>query len=508
MLVVFGLISGAIIVAKVAALVMMLATFIALLVSLLGEGKAGSSIGKFFGQYVGMSLFVFGIQLIFAFLTLITSMMVKAGNDMFGPGSIISMIWTGFSPVVAVIVLHMIFTKFLKVPSPFSLTGAQQWGAAASGGAMGGAVGAGVMSRMNQLRSRGESAVLRSGGRAGIKALNTVTNGRLGRGAKARPGAITTSGQGGGNAAGAVVAPGASNAGRRGARGLANEGAAATVPLTPEQKRAAKNAANLAAAGRGAKNTVAGRYTEGVKARIRGAEGAFGANPVGSRWDMAKRIAGGTVRGGAKAVGAGALIVGTGGLAAPVMAAVWGKNRASAHLSKVRSAREGAIGAHESRQAADTLARKKAADRAKTLEPAVRSRQTAGRTAAVSGQQAPQADRVDGGRTRAGESTWGASSGGPRRSNGETAPASSSMGLDWSSFGEDTKPSPAEAAVAGRQEDRPDRSGAPVAPLTESNQGRPGPKPAAPGVGVRPEGRRVAGRKPTPKRGGERKFGR
>ena len=282
MMVVFGMIAVAIIVAKIAALVMMVAVFFALLLALWPSSGKSSSIGKFFAQYVGMALFVFGIQLIFAFLTLITSMMVEAGNSMFGGGSVISMIWTGFAPVVGVIVLHMVFTKFLKLPSPFTLTGAQQWGQAAAGGAVGGAIGAGVMSRMNRVRRNSETALLRTGRRAGSNALGAMTGGKLGRRGRGRAGALSSSVRPSvETAAGGVSSPGGRplKAGRRVPRDGAPRPGFMQSRLDPElskQRKAARDADRVAAAERphGAVaikgRTVRTPYREGLAARWRG----------------------------------------------------------------------------------------------------------------------------------------------------------------------------------------------------------------------------------------------
>ncbi len=364
MLVVFGIIALSIIVAKVAALVMMIAVFFAMLLALWPtSGK--SSLGKFFGQYVGMSLLVFGIQLVFAFLTLLTSMMVKAGEAMFGAGHWMAMVWTGFAPVISVIVLHMVFTKFLKIPSPFSMSGAQQWGSAAAGGAVGGAVGAGVMNRLEQ---RGKT-IARSGGRAASRAaLSKVSGGRLG--GRGRPGARAGALVGGGAATGATAAPGK---GKVQQRAGARTGAPTPPSTNPEveavqpgtegvevpgvvdgaggkQTRAQRReAAEVAATERGAKNTVRGRYAEGFRSRWQGVRDQFAGKPVRQKLAAGAKVG---LRGGAKVAGAGALILGTGGLAAPVMAAVWGTK----HLRRTSQARKGAIATFEARKAAAELA--------------------------------------------------------------------------------------------------------------------------------------------------------
>ena len=383
MLVVFGMVAISIIVAKVSALVMMLMTFLALLISL-WPGNAGKqgSIGKYFGQFVGMSMLVFGVQLIFAFLTLLTSILVKAGTDMFGDGAaVISMAWTGFAPVVAVIVLHQVFKKVLKMPSPFSVTGASQWGQAAAGGAVGAAAGGALMSRVNRLGRHGEQALITGARRAGGHALSTVSGGRFGRPGRGRDrsGALAVNpvDAGGG---GHTTGTGKTNT-RRGAR---NVWGAATAPEREgtaaerrQQRLAERDAANAAALERGRKNTVVGRYKEGLRATWgwTAIKGKVGKEQLGERWGAVReelvahpiktplRGAGKAAKAGLKVAGAGALVVGTGGLAAPAMAAVWGTRRARGHLGNVRAGQQRAAQLWEAGAEIRELEAAKAAER-------------------------------------------------------------------------------------------------------------------------------------------------
>ena len=364
MMVIFGMIAVAIVVAKITAIVMMVATVFVLLMSL-WPGKDTSTVTKFFAKYVGMSLFVFGIQLIFALITLFTSVLIKAGNDMFGAGSMMAMIWTGVAPVVAVLAIHQIF-KLLKIPSPVSLSGAKQWGAAASGGALGGAAGGalgqGVSRQMNRMRYRNERSMMRAGEQGAGRALGLVSGGRFGakKGAD-RAGAMVPSGSAPADAAGSAKRP---------SRAKAWEQSPATEPkLSREERKTANKVADAAAMERGAKNTIVGRQVEGAKARITGARTAFNERPVGLRGQaaaggrLAGRTLGRTAVGTAKVAGAAALVVGTGGLALPAVAAVWGRNRVVNAKRANDTAREGAISTFPARQAADRLEAVKEAER-------------------------------------------------------------------------------------------------------------------------------------------------
>ncbi len=65
-------------------------------------------------------MFTFAISAIFALLNLITGFLVGAGARQFGPGSILAVLWSGFAPVTAFVVLHLLFKHLLRVPSPFN----------------------------------------------------------------------------------------------------------------------------------------------------------------------------------------------------------------------------------------------------------------------------------------------------------------------------------------------------------------------------------------------------
>ena len=167
-LLVFGVLALAIIIAKVAAIVMILVALLVLLIALIpskGDSNKALAFGKF---YVGLTIFAFGIQFLFALISLVTGFLVIAGARQFGAGSILSMIWTGFAPVTAVVVLHLIFTKVMKMPSPFKPSAALAYGTAAGG------IGAGVGMGIDKMVNRGKSQVksrAASGGRSALSAV-------------------------------------------------------------------------------------------------------------------------------------------------------------------------------------------------------------------------------------------------------------------------------------------------------------------------------------------------
>jgi len=180
MLLVFGGIALGIIVAKVAMVVMIALVIIALVASLwITPGSTRlASYAKF---YVGLAVFTFGISALFALLNLITGFLVSAGARQFGPGSILAVLWSGFAPVTAVVVLHLLFKHVLRMPSPFKPSGALAYAGAIGG--IGAAAGAGFDRLLTRARYRGEY-------RARQYARTSLGSGRGRPGHLTRPGSM------------------------------------------------------------------------------------------------------------------------------------------------------------------------------------------------------------------------------------------------------------------------------------------------------------------------------
>ena len=168
MLIVFSLLAGAIIVAKAALLPMGLFVFFVALWDLLPFRNSSSRLVKFAKQYLGIAIFAFSASLILALVTLITTLLNAAGAEM-GLGSIPAILWAGLCPVIAILMLKMLFSKVLKMPDPFSVKGATAY--ASSTGMMGDRAAsfmnntaAGLGNRFNPMTGGGFG---RAGGRYG-----------------------------------------------------------------------------------------------------------------------------------------------------------------------------------------------------------------------------------------------------------------------------------------------------------------------------------------------------
>lgn len=237
MLGVFGAIAISIIVAKIAMVIMIITAFFLVIMCLLPSAGMDKLSG-FVKMLLGMNIFVFGIQMIFALVAVITNMLQDLGSTFLGgEGSLIATVWTGLSPLLAVYLLHMMFTKVMKVPSPFKLSAGLAWGASAA--AVGGAAAAGVGSLMDrgarQHGARAMGAAKRASSRGLNGAMSAASGGRLGKGMTARRGSAAPVGAGAGArgalAAGAVPAGLAGSARRGGVSlgGAFGAGAAAGV---------------------------------------------------------------------------------------------------------------------------------------------------------------------------------------------------------------------------------------------------------------------------------------
>lgn len=269
MLGVFGAIAISIIVAKVAMVIMIITAFFLVIMCLLPSASTDKLSG-FLKMLLGMNIFVFGIQMIFALVAVLTSMLQGMGATFLGGnGSLIATVWTGLSPLLAVYLLHMMFTKVMKVPSPFQLSAGLAWGASAA--AVGGAAAAGVGSLMDRTAGRQGARAMGAAKRAGSRGLNgamsAASGGRIGKGAVSRRGSAAPVGAGAAAGTGArgALAPGSlpaalGSAKRRGGVNLAGAFGAGAAG------GAAAGAVDAAASGNGTseavEETTAGAVTE------------------------------------------------------------------------------------------------------------------------------------------------------------------------------------------------------------------------------------------------------
>jgi uncharacterized membrane protein HdeD (DUF308 family) len=168
--------SGAVVVAKVLAIVSMATVILILVGSLFTRSGPGPKIVALLKKVFGYTLLAAASSAIVMLVTWLTQTMMALGNSLFSaPGSAIGLIWTGASPILALIALHMLFKSF-KLPSPITAKGALAWGAA--GGAAGAAIGGGIA---NRLAGRAGEKAMGAAKGAGSAAVNKMTGGKIGQ---------------------------------------------------------------------------------------------------------------------------------------------------------------------------------------------------------------------------------------------------------------------------------------------------------------------------------------
>lgn len=279
MLLVFGVLSLAILFFKLMMVVMTFSVIFTLLRDLL-PSDGPSATGKLLKTYVGVAFVVFGFGLVLALVTTLTGLVISGASTAFGGGSVTTMIITGVAPLVSLIALHWVFKNVLKMPSPLSITGANAWGKAAAGGAVGGAVGAGAAEMMQRrgghmVRSAGRSAAAAVGNR--MRPGVATGPGRSGRPARAgRSSAevppmagVAAAGGLAGGAAGAALAGGAGAGGRsgrmsRGGTGAPNRRAEVPGGENNAQRSLAERTRATAERRAVAREAAAGRRAAGI----------------------------------------------------------------------------------------------------------------------------------------------------------------------------------------------------------------------------------------------------
>lgn len=157
-------------------LVVFAIAMIFVLVGALFTPRPGESLGKSFSKFLGLTIIGSILTLVMTFVVLFTRIVITLGESMFGVvgiGSAISMVWAGLAPLIALVLVHLLFTKIFHMPSPVSIKGAQAWGTAGVTGALGAAAGAGVGAAVG---SRLGSAAKRQIGNASRKVGGAALN--------------------------------------------------------------------------------------------------------------------------------------------------------------------------------------------------------------------------------------------------------------------------------------------------------------------------------------------
>lgn len=190
----FAVIALVVIVAKLFAAMFILLLWFVLIGALFQPSAMKERLLKTANKFLGTAVFAAMTTLILTFVVVFTRALIRVGIDVWGAGHVGSMIWSGLAPVTALILVHLMFTKVFKLPSPVSLRGAQAWSKAGLSGSMGNAVGSGVGSYFG---SRLGSLAKGAGRQLGNSVMNKVTGGRgAGIGGAAARSAMTPAAKG------------------------------------------------------------------------------------------------------------------------------------------------------------------------------------------------------------------------------------------------------------------------------------------------------------------------
>lgn len=175
--IVFGLMfSGVIIFFKVMIMIMTAVLVFAMVVSIFSR-QGPDMMARYGKQFLGYQFIVALASGLLGAVLWLASLVTNVVNGFVGGmgASVVTtffqMMMPIFSPVIAIVGLHMIFTKLLKMPSPMSLSGAKAW--AGMGAAAPAAVGSGIGSWLGSKAAHGAK-------QAGSAAASKVTGGRVG----------------------------------------------------------------------------------------------------------------------------------------------------------------------------------------------------------------------------------------------------------------------------------------------------------------------------------------
>ena len=137
-----AILAGVLFVMKLLSYAMAFLLIIAALAGVVGQGF-GSAL-SFFKGWIGYTAITSMTALLFAFVLLLASGLLRAGDGIFGQWALAMMIWIGLCPALSILVLNWAFKRLFRTNSPFTLRGMQAMagnpaavaGATAAGGSL------------------------------------------------------------------------------------------------------------------------------------------------------------------------------------------------------------------------------------------------------------------------------------------------------------------------------------------------------------------------------------
>lgn len=123
---------------------------------------------------LSMMFFTYVAQLLLAIIVMLAGVIQAIGSSLTQSSIIGRPVFTALAPLMAVIVVHLMFKKILKTPSPFTVSGAMAWG---SGAARNGAAGALSILGLKELGDWAGSKTRQLSRRAVNKVTSTLPTG-------------------------------------------------------------------------------------------------------------------------------------------------------------------------------------------------------------------------------------------------------------------------------------------------------------------------------------------
>ncbi|MAL06908.1 MAG: hypothetical protein CMH36_08795 [Microbacterium sp.] len=173
----FAVLSVIAIIAKLGAVMFMVALWFILVGAMFAE-NSGDRLLRSFNRFLGLTILAAMTTVIMTFVVLFARTLIALGDTLFGAGTVFGMVWAGFSPLAALLLVHILFKNVFRLPSPVTVSGARAWGRAGAAGSLGAAAAAGA----GGFAGSRLGSFARSQGRiAQNAALHKVSGGRLGR---------------------------------------------------------------------------------------------------------------------------------------------------------------------------------------------------------------------------------------------------------------------------------------------------------------------------------------
>lgn len=137
-----ALLAGVLFVMKLLSYAMAFFLILAALAGVISQGF-GSAM-SFFKGWIGYTAITSMTTLLFAFVLLMASGLLRAGDGIFGQWALAMMIWIGLCPALSILILNWAFKRLFRTNSPFTLRGMQAMaghplavaGATAAGGSL------------------------------------------------------------------------------------------------------------------------------------------------------------------------------------------------------------------------------------------------------------------------------------------------------------------------------------------------------------------------------------